>query len=230
MIPVTRQGEIKGKAREVLSSFWRNREKIWPVAPDADSFFPVKVDVLASDHIGLSLERPEAIESEAVGFEVAGTMDRPNRRITIAQRFPSEYRRFTTAHEIGHWFLHPGLSYHRDRPMQGGEHSNPARKPIEQEADLFAAELLMPRKRLLDRFSDTFGTPISGKDKNKIEALWLHGQHLSLSRLQAELRLRSLLVAEAGSFDYRIFVPLYKDFGVSLTAMAIQLEDLELVT
>ena len=40
----------------------------------------------------------------------------------------------------------------------------------------------------------------------------------------------SMLVAEAGSFDYRNFVPLYRDFGVSVTAMAIQLEDLDLVT
>jgi hypothetical protein len=44
-----RQREISGKAREVLSSFLRDREKIWPTAPDADTFFPDKADVRTNE-------------------------------------------------------------------------------------------------------------------------------------------------------------------------------------
>jgi hypothetical protein len=50
-----------------------------------------------------------------------------------------------------------------------------------------------------------------------------------VSRLESELRLRSMLIAEVRSFGPKILLPLHKDFGVSVTAMAIQLEDLGLV-
>src|SRR5262245_23994360 len=79
-------------------------------------------------------------------FEIAGLVDRSQRRIVVAQKFRIEWRRFTTAHEIGHWVLHPGLIHHRDRPLEGGERANRSRPRQEQEADLFAAELLMPSK------------------------------------------------------------------------------------
>jgi predicted transcriptional regulator len=48
-------------------------------------------------------------------------------------------RRFTIAHEIGHFVLHPG----RLAPERGGL-VNQAWKQQEREADQFAAELLMP--------------------------------------------------------------------------------------
>jgi Zn-dependent peptidase ImmA (M78 family) len=94
---------------------------------------------------------------------------------------------------------------------------------------LFAAELLMPRKRLIDRFSNAFGDPISCNDRGKLELLQMHNPQLSVSRLESELRLRSMLIAEVRSFGPKILLPLHKDFGVSVTAMAIQLEDLGLV-
>jgi hypothetical protein len=48
-------------------------------------------------------------------------------------------RRFTIAHEIGHFVLHPG----RLAPERGGA-VNDAWRQQEREADQFAAELLMP--------------------------------------------------------------------------------------
>ena len=70
-------------------------------------------------------------------------------------------RRFTIAHEIGHFVLHP----QRRRSERGGL-VNEAGRVLEREADLFAAELLMPEdlvreavrehgvdaRRLADRF------------------------------------------------------------------------------
>jgi hypothetical protein len=70
-------------------------------------------------------------------------------------------RRFTIAHEIGHFVLHPG----RLAPERGGA-VNDAWRQHEREADQFAAELLMPEplvreavlelgpdaRRLADRF------------------------------------------------------------------------------
>jgi hypothetical protein len=229
MVSIARQDFITAKAREVLSSFWRHSVGVASTALDIDGFFPLRVDLLARQ-VGLEIDEPDSIPSDKAGFEVAGMIDRPSRRITIAQKFPAEYRRFTTAHEIGHWFLHPSLTYHRDRPIQGGEHSNPRRETVEQEPDLFAAELLMPRKRLHDLFSKAFGSPISGRDREKLELLQMHKPQLNLARLESELRLRSLLIAEVCSLGPVIFRPLHRVFGVSVTAMAIQLEDLRLVT
>ncbi len=70
-------------------------------------------------------------------------------------------RRFTIAHEIGHFVL----GHDRVAPQRGGE-TNMAGRRLEREADLFAAELLMPEhlvrraaleegadaRRLADRF------------------------------------------------------------------------------
>ena len=51
-------------------------------------------------------------------------------------------RRFTIAHEIGHFVLHP----ERGRPECGGAAVDEAERVEECEADAFAAELLMPER------------------------------------------------------------------------------------
>jgi Zn-dependent peptidase ImmA (M78 family) len=193
-----------------------------------EGFFASRLELIIR-RAGLVLETPEAIDSDRQGFEVAGMIDCKLRVITIARNYPPEYRRFTTAHELGHWFLHPGRRLHRDRPLQGGEHSNPSRPDDEQEADIFAAELLMPARRLLERFSETFGLPISADDR-RLELIHMHSPQHSLSALAEQRRRRSMLIAQIPSLGPKIFLPLYKEFGVSPTAMAIQLEDLDLVT
>ncbi len=57
--------------------------------------------------------------------------------------------RFSIAHELGHYYLH------RDYLLAGQRHNSQSdfrsRNPMEQEADEFAAGLLMPRKLFVDR-------------------------------------------------------------------------------
>jgi hypothetical protein len=70
-------------------------------------------------------------------------------------------RRFTIAHEIGHFVLHPELA----RPERGGDVTEAGRVQ-EREADAFAAELLMPEDLVrqaarehgadVDRLADRF--------------------------------------------------------------------------
>ena len=70
-------------------------------------------------------------------------------------------RRFTIAHEIGHFVLHPELA----RPERGGQVTEAGRVE-EREADAFAAELLMPEHLVrqaarehgadVDRLADRF--------------------------------------------------------------------------
>jgi hypothetical protein len=82
-------------------------------------------------------------------------------RIVVHHGRSERRRRFTIAHELGHFVLHP----HRLAPQRGGG-VNTAWQAQEREADQFAAELLMPealvRQAVLeygpepDRLADRF--------------------------------------------------------------------------
>jgi Zn-dependent peptidase ImmA (M78 family) len=61
-------------------------------------------------------------------------------QIVLRGATSEQRRRFTIAHEIGHFVLHP----QRLAPNRGGDPGNAARQQQEHEADQFAAELLMP--------------------------------------------------------------------------------------
>jgi Zn-dependent peptidase ImmA (M78 family) len=102
---------------------------------------PVPVDSIASDLLGLHVEEVE-------GLGVSGLLLPEARTIRLsaaeARESPSR-RRFTLAHEIGHWVCHCAEAARPApilcRPSQvGGEGGD----PLEREANVFAAELLMP--------------------------------------------------------------------------------------
>lgn len=65
---------------------------------------------------------------------------------------PLEWKRFIIAHELGHYVLHykeknlTGLYAHRDHKRGHNE--------LENEADFFAASLLMPRKSFEDKYHE----------------------------------------------------------------------------
>lgn len=59
-------------------------------------------------------------------------------------------QRFTIAHEIAHFLLHPRKDAFVD--FRKEQTAGAAKPPQEREADMFAAALLMPRKSLLPAF------------------------------------------------------------------------------
>jgi hypothetical protein len=69
---------------------------------------------------------------------------------------------FTFAHEAGHWVLHRKLVVSVPKDALGRTailcRSGDARKPIEWQADYFAACLLMPARFVLPAFETSFGT------------------------------------------------------------------------
>ena len=229
-----RQDELKSVARSLQRDLWQERQNIWTHAPDADGVLPIPVDVIVRNLLAVTLEEPEEIPAiyRTPGFDTAGFIDRLGNRIVVAQKHRLEWRRFTIAHEIGHWVLHPNMNYHRDRPLNGGERANESRPQHEQEADVFAAELLMPEKMLNRKFIEAFGSPIDGRQPNHELAFWLSaGTRRQVNEIEfsSDLRYRAMVIAETSSLGSRRFTPLVKTFGVSPTAMAIQLEDLRLV-
>lgn len=104
----------------------------------------------------LGIERPDQIDLEAIAWERGAVVKyRPldncdamivgaERRaiITVSSRAIPVRRRFSLAHEIGHWH------HHRGRILYCGaaDISNPAHGPLnpESQADQFASDLLLP--------------------------------------------------------------------------------------
>ncbi len=82
-------------------------------------------------------------------------------------------QRFTIAHEIGHFLLHEYEGFHFDGTNQGfqlklrDDKSSKGTDDDEREANLFAAELLMPK-----RFLDADITKITGLDLLDDDADW----------------------------------------------------------
>jgi hypothetical protein len=233
-LPPARRGEIRYQTRLLLGDLWKKRQAAGFHTDAVDPLIPIPTDKIIRHCLGIELEEPETIDPIFPGVETAGYADRTRRCIGISQKYRSEIRRFTMAHEIGHWILHPESKVHRDRPLSGGERANGARAIIEQEADCFAAELLMPHKRVDAYFREHFGSPINGESKELQDLVfWL--QSGSLLKLDAfafrqDRRYRALAVARASfSGPGTPFVSLAQKFGVSPTAMAIQLEDFALV-
>src|SRR5678815_5491706 len=156
--------KIRQRAQELQLEMWRRRHEIWTVPPpDVYGLIPIRTDIIVRALLGITLDEPEEIPSDKKGMEIAGYMDRATGRIVVAQKYRPEWRRFTMAHEIGHWIIHPGISYHRDRPLTGGERANMSRPAEEQEADIFASELVVPRKPLVSYFERAFGPVIDGR-------------------------------------------------------------------
>ena len=91
-------------------------------------------------------------------------------------RADSPRARFTLAHELGHYYIdeHRNALAAGRAPAHRSQCDCESPNPVEQEADLFAAGLLMPRRRFLDkaaslapgldgvlRLADTFGASLT---------------------------------------------------------------------
>lgn len=150
--------------------------------------------------------------------------------IAVPARFPYVTQRFTAAHELGHYVLHPGIGdsvVHRDRPVNGAPSAG--RPPVAREAGYFAACLLMPRGLVEQEFIKRFG---SRRPLALTEAVAFHlgvvdiGPHFSAqpSPLQFVLDL-----ARAEKLDRSRFPSVTEHLEVSATAMAIKLRELDLV-
>ena len=173
-------------------------------------------------------------------IKVAGLFDRQTRTITLASREPHDQKRFTLAHEFAHALYHSGPMQLRKRAARasfGSTGMRPAhseRDSEEREADVFAAELLMPielvRAATIQRFGEFADMNVPCDD------LAYYLSKATKTRINPEKFAempqynRALLFAELKTFRETPFVPLAKLFGVSSDAMAIRLLELGLVS
>jgi len=260
--------KTRSRARAIFGAYCRIIEKKRHSSSEhqSQSLLPVTPETIVREILNVDYIEQDSIPSEPLEdfktskslTEIAGLIDRKKGRIVIATKFEPEWRRFTAAHEIGHWVLHKDVVYLRERPvrevlsrnprqhslsfksvrlrerpMTGHELAYTKRPPVERDADTFAADLLMPPEHLVRHFFYRFGGPIHPERVTEDLAFWLSiGGKTFTARefLMWPLRDRSCHLARMKSFNGRPFRSLTQQFGVSMTPMAIQLEDLGLVS
>ena len=156
---------------------------------------------------------------------IAGRLDRRGKVVATSERSPPEERRFTAAHELGHWMLHKDVIEHRDRPID----VLTPRSKHEREADMFAAAYLMPRKWISSDLEDRFGSLPISVDENL--AWWLDRtdyERLLQPNADADFE-RARAIAICTNVGGRHFRSMREMYGVTATAMAWRLIEAGLI-
>jgi len=219
---------IEEKARALQFEIWHQRAILFPWGePSLQKMFRPEV---AARVLQLEIDYQADLGTVGIGkaaFTIAGILDRTRGVISISNRFNEQAMRFTGAHEVGHFMLHPGERLHRDRPLTLGDIGH-GRSPIEREADYFAACFLAPRKLNEQEFELRFGNwPLH---LNDTVAYYLMGEKVDelMGAPSGSLDFATA-VSAARRFNGRRFASLADCFGISINAMAIRLQELGLV-
>ena len=226
---------IEFRSRKLIGEILARSAELWPGKQEI-SFADVVDPAMAARVLGVDYQLHPELRWFTRPFspleETAGILDREGSRILIAEKFKFETRRFTAAHEIGHLLLHDGVEetiMHRDRPIDGLTREDTARPWYEREANHFAACFLVPRKRLKEAFQYVFSTNIPFVFDDAAAFELCRQDPDSLLRPDDETLARGLALASATHFRGKHFVPLHQQFRVSVTSMAIRIEELGLI-
>jgi Zn-dependent peptidase ImmA (M78 family) len=226
-----RERFIRTEARRLLVQAWKAEKKLRNVqVVDVLPVDPEWIARLFPDWRFLLIEHAEIEPCGTSTRQTAGVLDRVKRTIEINSNLRLTVRRFTGAHELGHLVLHPGIQSFRESPIGDSTIVWHRLPPKEQEANLFAAALLMPERLLRESFARRF-QPVLYKDSiDDNTAYYCSNGELSSSDFRKMNLLEAARVlAAADSFTTADSRPLTEVFGVSATAMAIQFIDLGLV-
>lgn len=158
-------------------------------------------------------------------FEVAGIISNSNKTVQISKFFKNDVRNFTAAHELGHAILHKQDLMHRDRQTDGTKYNRPRE---EREADKFASYFLMPSKYIEKSFKQRFKTDQLVLNEDVLHFLGI--QILESQKKFKTVRSFSQYIAELGFYGGVSFRSMNQHFNVSREAMAIRLEELNLVS
>jgi hypothetical protein len=124
---------MPGPVRDPRAQALRDRFHTAYFAPE----LPVPIEEIAADLLGLYVEEAEALEC-------SGLLLPAERRVVLRAGEAPVRQRFTLAHEVGHWVCqvqegHDAPVYCRAADLAPGTD-----RTLEREANVFAAELLMP--------------------------------------------------------------------------------------
>ena len=153
---------------------------------------PVDVEKLAL-LIGANVQY-EPTEDKLSGF-ILKDLKKQTVLIGVNKNHHKNRQRFTIAHELGHLLLHEKGRIHVDHKFQinlRDEHSSTGISEEEKEANLFAAELLMPAKFIskdlaeieaFDLFDDEYLNKLADKYQVSTQALTFRLAYLNYIQL-----------------------------------------------
>jgi formiminotetrahydrofolate cyclodeaminase len=222
--------DMEKLVRDLQNKLWIERDQIWRKGITTDAMKVINPRDVLQKVLGYTFIQSESLGVHAIGdeiYEVAGVIDKNQKRVSISKNFPQEIMNFTAAHELGHVILHEQTIMHRDRPFDGGSTAM-LKDPLEQQADKFAAYFLMPGKVVKDIFYEMFDTEIIGINEAVVLAL-VAGSRSALRAKCKDQRGFAMLIAQTELYGGKTFYSLAKIFGVSPGAMAIRLMELSLV-
>lgn len=221
--------EIEEIATRLQRAMWKYRDLLWRNRTPEDAF-DILDPVKALECFGLMVHHTSTLGQHYANgamVEVAGQIDQRAKLVSISDQFPDETKNFTTAHELGHHLLHTQSVLHRDRPLNGFRITEP-RDSEEWQADKFATYFLMPAKLVKKTFGRIFLTDHFRITEETAFALNEQSSHALLSKCK-DRRSLSRLLAETTSYNGKNFYPMFVQFKVSVEAMAIRLEELNLL-
>ena len=107
---------------------------------------PLPVESIAEDLLRLYVE-------EADDLDCSGLLLPAEWRVVLQAREPPARQRFTLAHELGHWVCHVREGHEAPVYCRAADVAPTADRALEREANVFAAELLMPEPALRQEFA-----------------------------------------------------------------------------
>jgi len=223
--------QIEEYARRLQVEVWKRR-RVWfkrgephPLELLDPALF---AEVLGVEYMELPDLGGQVFSFRGRNFQVAGLLDKQANRIAVSTAFSRDIIRFTAAHELGHWELHPGEVMHRDKALNGSD-GNLVRPLIERQADYYAACLLIPEKLLRRAMKELFEVSDS-LVFDGTTAFEINPQRADqLLAARPETLERELAIAKCTRFGGKAFTSLADTFGVSAMAMAIRLKELQLI-
>lgn len=225
-----RNSEIESHAGALFDELWHRRSEFWVNPPDSQfKMLPTPIVKIATGIVKVRFEVVDRIYDESGGSQTAGLWDPVSRTGQVSRLFHPDVQQFTAGHELGHAVEHQSMTIlHRDRGLDGSELSMSRRDPQEREADRFSAALTMPPHLVESAVVTLYGAWLEGNRsiEDLVYSLRAPGgaqidvsTYLSLDKLG-----RARWIAKNTRYDGRIVPSLKEIFGVSIEALAIQIE------
>jgi formiminotetrahydrofolate cyclodeaminase/Zn-dependent peptidase ImmA (M78 family) len=221
-----KNADIEKIARRIQNALWNYKDVIWPENSPKGLMSILKPEKVI-DLLRYAYHKVDTLGVNESNEEIAGIINNKDFTIKISTKYASEVVNFTTAHELGHLLFHSEIELHRDIPLDGSE-SLKGRSTVEREADKFAAYFLMPKKPVTQAFHELFQT-----EQFQIDEMTSHKlANCSPSALRKKVKNQrdlSRLIAKCEFYNFKAFNSMAKIFNVSIEAMAIRLEELNLI-
>lgn len=222
--------EVENCVRELQTLIWNNKYLLWKKNIPTNPLEILRPDYILKSALGydfISSSTYGVLINEDKSIKVAGIIDQPNKIVAVSNGFPKEVQNFTAAHELGHAILHEQSILHRDIPVDTSGKRN-SRDRVEIQADAFATYFLMPTKLVKKEFEKRYST--KAFKINEEIAFKFGGRSITdLKKECKNIRSLSRKLASTELYDSNNFISLAKQFNVSIEAMAIRLEELNLV-